>query len=288
MSNDPWFSIGHTTYPEQRSGCTVIVFDRHVPVAADLRGGGPGTREISLLEPGSVGMLDAIVLSGGSAYGLQASDGVMRFLAEHGRGFTTRAGPVPLVASAIIYDLLAGEPYHPTPEDGYAAAKSAVVGGFHSGRLGAGTGATVAKLGGSAIPSGMGFAEVTVGDVTISVVVVLNAAGDVRDPETGEWLAGGTGRDIAISTMSSAHQGENTTIGAVMIGAPMDRRSLERAAVSAQAAMARCTVPAHTIVDGDIFFAAASSLGSMSAQETLAITSAVEVCVEQAIVSIFR
>lgn len=287
MSDTAWFRIGHTTHVDARSGCTAIVFDHLVPAAADVRGGSPGTRETTLLQSGSMGLLNAILLSGGSAFGLRAADGVVRYLHEQGRGFETRFARVPLVSGAIIFDLGVGEPYHPTPDDGFEAARTAVSSNFQSGQVGAGTGATVAKLSGDPIPGGIGIVTKAVGDISVTAVIVLNAVGDIRNPVTGEWVAGGSGTDAILSRLASAHEGENTTIGAVMIDAPMDRRSLERACISAQAALARCTVPAHTIMDGDTIFAVASSTGTPTALDTLAITTVVEHTVEEAILSIF-
>lgn len=290
MPETSWFRIGHTTLAEAQSGCTAIVFDRLAPAAVDVRGGAPGTRETSLLDPGSIGMLDAIVLSGGSAFGLQAAGGVMRYLAENGRGVQTRGGAVPLVAQAIIFDLATGSHYIPTAEDGYSAAQQATRGPWKSGRIGAGTGATVAKLSGEPSAGGLGVASVNAGQFTVTAVLVLNAVGDVRDPSRGEWLARvreGSGRENAIAATAPGQELENTTVGAVLVSGALDRRTLVRCCVSAQAALARCTVPAHTILDGDTFFAAASGTGTITIQEALAITSAVEVAVENAIVSIF-
>jgi L-aminopeptidase/D-esterase-like protein len=291
MHREAWFRIGHATYEVERSGCTAIVFDQLVPAAVDVRGGAPGTRETTLLEPGSIGMLDAILLSGGSAFGLQAAEGVMRYLAQRGRGVTTRAGAVPLVSSAIIFDLATGTNYYPTAQDGYDAAEAATNEIWKSGPIGAGTGATVAKLGGQATPGGFGIASVSVGSFEVTAVLILNAVGDVRHPSTGEWLAQASernGRQIAIAAAAEGHEHENTTVGAVLVTGDLDRRTLIRCCISAQAALARCTIPAHTLLDGDTFFAASSGAGSPTVREALAITSAVEVAVEEAIVSIFR
>lgn len=290
MDSGDWFRIGHTTHVAEQSGCTAIVFDWLVPAAVDARGGAPGTRETTLLDPGNVGMLDAILLSGGSAFGLQASDGVMRYLAQRGRGVSTRAGTVPLVSSAIIFDLATGENYHPTAQDGYAAASAAERGPWETGMVGAGTGATAAKLGGQPVPGGLGIASADAGPFSVTAVVVLNAVGDVRDPNSGGWLAksaNGYGRELAIAAIAESHEHENTTIGAVLVTGDLDRRTLVRCCISAQAALARCTIPAHTLLDGDTFFAASSGAGSPTVAQSLAVTSAVEVAVEQAIISIF-
>ena len=290
MPETSWFKVGHSTHLDRRSGCTAIVFDRQVPAAVDVRGGAPGTRETTLLAPGNIGLLDAIVLSGGSAFGLQSADGVMRFLAEQGRGFQTRGGAVPLVSGAIIYDLTVGEVYHPTAADGYHAASSATSSFGDQGMVGAGCGATVAKMSGVPVQSGLGIAEYRAEGFTVTALVVLNAVGDIRLPASGEWIArqqDSLCRDVAINYKSAGREMENTTIGAVLVDAALDRKTLERVCISAQAALARCTVPAHTVLDGDTFYAAASSAGSPAIKETLAITSAAEIAVEDAIASIF-
>jgi L-aminopeptidase/D-esterase-like protein len=220
----------------------------------------------------------------------------MRYLAEQGRGFPTSTIPVPIVPAAVIYDLGHGASVWPTADDGYAAAATAkVVEPPAAGRFGAGTGATVAKLGSGASRGGIGIASVVLGDTTITAVVVLNAVGDVIEPGTGRTLAASTdpdgrgrsGRDLIIAAAAGARAGENTTIGAVLIDGAVDRDSLQRCCVAAHDGLARCVVPAHTIFDGDTFFAAARQSGEMSPGDTLGITTATEMAVEQAIVSMF-
>lgn len=294
---DSWFRIGHVTNQADRTGCTVILFDALVPTTVDVRGGAPGTRETALLGSGRlVGRADAILLTGGSAFGLAAADGVMRHLAEQGRGFPTSSIPVPIVPAAVIYDLANGPSVWPTADDGYQAARTArTIDGVQFGRFGAGTGATVAKLGDGSQPGGIGIASVIAGGTTVSAVVVLNAVGDIIAPATGESLAtavdsGGrkrSGRELALDAHASARSGENTTIGAILIDGAVDRDSLQRCCVAAHDALARCVIPAHTIFDGDTFFAAARRTGALSATETLRITMAAEVAVEIAIVGIF-
>jgi L-aminopeptidase/D-esterase-like protein len=290
MPEPAWISVGHTTYPDAQSGCTAILFDHQVQAAVDVRGGAPGTRETTLLDPGNIGRLDAILLSGGSAFGLRAADGVMRFLAELGRGVQTSHANVPLVSSAIIYDLAVGSVYHPTEEDGYDAAARATPGLGASGRIGAGTGATVAKLGGTPVTSGTGVATVRTASFSVSALVILNAVGDVHDPSSGRAIARqkeSSARSRALAGFTRGGELENTTIGAVIVDGDLDRRSLIRVCTSAHAALARCTVPAHTILDGDTFFAVSSGTGSPSMQDTLALTTATEIAVERAITSIF-
>lgn len=295
---NPWITIGHFTNPEARTGCTVILFDQLVAAAVDVRGGAPGTRETSLLDSGRlVGRADAILLSGGSAFGLAAADGVMRYLVEQGRGLPTAAIPVPIVPAAVVFDLTNGESIWPTADDGYSAVSSSVpIENVRFGRVGAGTGATVAKLGGDAKPGGLGIATATVGGASVTAIVVVNAVGDIVDPTTGVSLAAATdpedrgrfGRELAIDAVAELRVGENTTIGAILIDGVADRATLQRCCIAGHDAFARCIVPAHTIFDGDTLFAAARHSGDVSPRQMLALTSATEQAVEQAIVSIFR
>jgi L-aminopeptidase/D-esterase-like protein len=295
--HEPWFRIGHVTNEVGQTGCTAILFDNLVPATVDVRGGAPGTRETALLGAGRlVGRADAILLTGGSAFGLAAADGVMRYLAQRGRGFPTSTIPVPIVPAAVIYDLGHGSAVWPTADDGYAAAANAVaVEPPLAGQFGAGTGATVAKLGAGASLGGIGIASVEVRTTTVTAIVVLNAIGDIVDPETGQVLArtsdpddrGRSGRELVIGAAAGPRSGENTSIGAVLIDGAVDRDSLQRCCVAAHNGLARCVVPSHTIFDGDTFFAAARQAGEISPGETLGITTATEMAVEQAIVSIF-
>lgn len=292
-----WFRVGHTTHLDDRTGCTVIVFDRLVPARVDVRGGAPGTRETSLLDSGMlVGQVDAIVLTGGSAFGLASADGVMRFLAERGRGVPTSAGTVPIVAAAVLYDLAIGTQRAPDSADGYAAAMAASEGPWQPGRVGAGAGATVAKLGGEpAGDGGLGIARVGAGSTDVTAIVALNAVGDVVDPRSGTHIirardpdgAGRSGRALLLDAATTATPGENTTIGAVLIRGGVDERTLARACIAAHDALARCVVPAHTIVDGDTFFAAGERADVISVRQAMAICAAVEVAVEQAITGLF-
>lgn len=292
-----WFRIGHVTNEAGQTGCTVILFDDLVPATVDVRGGAPGSRETALLGTGRlVGRADAILLTGGSAFGLAAADGVMRYLAERGRGFPTSTIPVPIVPAAVIYDLGHRAAVWPSAGDGYTAAANAVaVEPPLAGQFGAGTGATVAKLGVGAAQGGIGIASVMLGHTTVTAVVVLNAIGDIVEPATGHMLAcasdpddrGRSGRELVIDAAAEARSGENTTIGAVLIDGVVDRDSLHRCCVAAHNGLARCVVPSHTIFDGDTFFAAARRAGDMSSGETLGITTATELAVEKAIVSIF-
>jgi L-aminopeptidase/D-esterase-like protein len=203
---------------------------------------------------------------------------------------------VPIVPTAVIFDLAVGEPAWPSSDDGYQAARSATTIGEMTpgfGAVGVGTGATVAKLGGTSRSGGLGYATVTRGATSVSAIVALNAVGDVIEPLSGRILAGATdvpdrsGRDIAIDGMASAGSGENTSIAVILIDAAVDRVTLQRCCISAHAALARCVVPAHTIFDGDTIFSVARTLGDVTERETLGLAAATEVAVEQAIVGLF-
>lgn len=290
-----WFQIGHTTHLEDRTGCTVILFDEMAPAAVDVRGGAPGTRETELLQPGrQVSRVNAFVLTGSSIFGLASADGVIRWLAERERGLETRVVPVPIVPAAVVFDLGIGTPRRVTQEDGYLAAEAAFAGNPATGPVGAGTGSTVAKLGGTSSPGGLGIGSAVAGSQTVTAIVVLNALGDVRDPDTGAWLArsedpsgmGRGARELAIAAVSTPGDAENTTIGAIMISGPASRDALIRCCISAHDALARCIVPAHTLFDGDTFFAAAQHSGETTQTGILALAAATEVAVERAIVGL--
>lgn len=293
--SDDWYQTGHVTDEAAMTGCTVILFDDQSPAAVDVRGGAPGTRETTLLGAGQRGAVDAVVLSGGSAFGLGTVDGVMRVLAERGRGLPTPAGPVPLVPGAIIYDLAVGELVYPDASWGRRAVEAAEPRNFEVGALGAGTGATVAKLGGDPSPSGIGwgFSEFTLG--TVTAAVVLNAVGDVVRPATGERLRaaidpegrGRAGEQLLQQGAGRARTGENTTIGCVMVDAPLDRFALTRAAIAAHNGLARAVVPAHTPFDGDTFFVVARASGNPDVQAVASLCVATTEAVERAIIGLF-
>ncbi len=303
MSNataSAWLRIGHTTLVEARTGCTVLLFDHLSPARVDVRGGAPGTRETDLLQAGRlVGGVDAIVLTGGSAFGLASIDGVVRWLAEQGRGFPTAARPVPIVAGAVIFDLANGLPDHPTANDGYAAAAGAtpIEDGVQHRFHGAGVGATVAKLGGVPAAGGIGVVTRQAGEFTVTAVVVLNAIGDVMDPRTGRMLAqaslpdgstpGAEGLVLGTAGEAVARAGEATTIGAVLFHQPVNEAVLQRATIAAHAGLARCVFPSHTLFDGDTMFSCAPALGELAQGQALQATTLAQVAMEDAICSIF-
>ena len=264
--------VGHAGDDRLGSGATVVVFDRPVAASVDVRGGGPGTRETALLDPAqTVEGIDAIALSGGSAFGLDAASGVQAYLREQGRGFQVREARVPIVPGAILFDLLSGGDkdwgrYPPYRELGYAAAKSAGS-DFALGSAGAGLGATTVNLKG-----GIGSASaVTRGSITVGALAAANAAGSMivgNGPHF--WAApfeqgkefGGRGLPAAFSAedfkfRSKGLVGENTTLAVIATDARLSKAQCKRLAVMAQTGLARAIYPVHTPLDGDIVFAAA-------------------------------
>ncbi|HHC07664.1 MAG TPA: peptidase S58 family protein [Actinobacteria bacterium] len=252
----PGVLVGHWTDPVARTGVTAVELPVPNVAVVDVRGGAPGVRETGVLEPAARQVpVDAVVFSGGSAFGLAAADGVVDELRLAGRGVPTPAGPVPIVPAAIIYDLAVGEATaHPGPEEGRAAWRSRSDGPVPVGRVGAGTGATVGNWRGVSHPGGVGSASVTVDGATVGALVVVNAAGDVFDLE-GRSLTGGRPADVAAP---GAVAGTNTTLVLVVVdGRVGDRGELRRAAIRAHDALGACLRPAHTRYDGDTVFVVA-------------------------------
>lgn len=263
-------AVGHHTLAERPTGCTVVLAEAGAVAAVDVRGAAPGTRETALLDPvNTVQEVHAVVLAGGSAFGLAAADGVMRYLSERNVGFETGAARVPIVPAAILYDLGIGDPaIRPTADCGYRAASAARSDTLEEGNVGAGTGATVGKLGGPgrAMKGGLGTALITLpGGVQVAALMAVNAVGDVHDPETGALVAGvrGTdGREIAGAREilrrpppAAAPDGENTTIGVVATNVALTQAELGIVARMAHDGLARAIRPAHTPADGDTIFA---------------------------------
>lgn len=245
--------VGHWTDPVARTGCTVVLFPDGTVGSGEVRGGAPATREFALLEVGRlVERLDAVVFTGGSAFGLAAADGVVRWCAERGVGFPTVAGPVPIVVAAAVFDLAVGDPaVRPGPAEGYAACEAATAGAHPVGGVGAGTGATVAKWRGAAHrrPGGVGAASVSDGPLVVAALAVVNAYGDTDGPpdelpDAPEVTpgAGAAGPDEPFG---------NTTLVVVATNARLDRPGCHLVAQSAHDGFARALFPAHTRVDGD-------------------------------------
>jgi L-aminopeptidase/D-esterase-like protein len=275
----PGFTVGHWTDPVGITGCTVIVCDAGATAGVDVRGGAPATIQTDVIGPASAtALLHAVLLTGGSAFGLAAYAGVMRFLEERGIGVAVREWRVPHVAGAVIFDLAVGDAKaRPTADAGYAAARMATADPAE-GLVGAGTGATAAKLGTGRAPGGLGIATVRAGDATVSAVMVVNALGDVWDAERNAWAAK-SGPPAAPTT------GGNTTIGCIVTDAKLDRDAVRRVAMVGHDGLARAIHPAHTDRDGDTLFCMAS--GAIVA-EPIAVQRAAAEAVEKAIVRAVR
>jgi L-aminopeptidase/D-esterase-like protein len=255
--------IGHVT--GNGTGVTVMLFPPGSVGSGEVRGGAPATRETDLLEPSrTVERVDAIVLAGGSAFGLSAADGVMRYLAERGQGFATAGGPVPIVPAACIFDLVEAPGTPPDADSGYGAAVAAARDEPpETGRVGAGAGATVGKWRGreGAVPGGLGVAVAPVDDVRVGAVAVVNALGDVIAAD-GTILAGSTaaGEVPGFPSPQPFEEGRaNTTLVVVVTDAPLDKAACFLVAQSAHDGVARALRPAHTRFDGDIAFAVATA-----------------------------
>ena len=250
--------VGHWTDEVARTGCTVVVFPEGTTASGEIRGGAPATRDFGLLAPErTVSQVDAVVLSGGSAFGLAAADGVMRWCEEQGRGFETRGGRVPIVVGLSLYDLTEGDgSVRPGPEAGYAAAQAAREEDPPRGRVGAGTGATMNKWRGAEHrqPGGLGGALLQVDDVLVGAVVAVNASGGINDGEVQRLLIDGTYQHQPADPFAGGDDSQgltNTTIGVVATNATLDKLGCYRVARSGHSGMARALVPAHTDGDGD-------------------------------------
>lgn len=257
--------VGHWTDKQAMTGCTVVVLPEPNVVAGEIRGGAPGSRETALLQPGmSVRQAQAFLLTGGSAFGLAAADGVMRGLSEDGRGHDTGTGiKVPIVPAVVLFDLVVGDPERrPGPDEGYSAYRAAQTAPVESGLVGAGTGATAAKWRGfdKAVPGGLGTAAAEADGATVGVLTVLNPVGDVF-AVTGEPLTGGEAVPGPPNLIPSDLT--NTTLVALATDASLDRVELGRLIVRAHDAIGVCVRPAHTRYDGDAVLAA--SVGTVDA-----------------------
>jgi L-aminopeptidase/D-esterase-like protein len=261
-------TIGHWTHPEGLTGCTVLLPQIPAWVSGEVRGAAPGTRETDLLEPGGlVGQAHAIVLAGGSAFGLAAADGVMWWLREHniGYGIGTGLPPVPIVPAAVIFDLGAAAGVAPDAAAGRAACAAATVPSptWIGGRVGVGASARVGKAGNMehASLAGLGSAVLRAGGITVGALIAVNALGEVRDPASGRILAGirnaagGFTPTLDLLTEYAAVVGRpNTVIGVVVTNAPLDPAALRVVARMGNAGLARVITPAHTMYDGDTLF----------------------------------
>jgi len=276
--------VGHFTDERRPTGCTVILTEEGAVAGVDVRGAAPGTRETDLLNPiNSVQQVHAIMLSGGSAFGLDTATGAMRYLDERGIGVSVGAARVPIVPAAILFDLGVGDArIRPDAEAGYKACKAATVGTPAEGNVGAGAGATVGKLFGMsrAMKSGIGTSAIKLEGITVGAIAAVNAVGDVFDPTIGKVIAGARTKDgrSLVNTMAALLRGESfppllagsaTTIGVVATDVALTKVQASKVAQMAHDGLARTINPAHTAYDGDTIFALATGKSSKQANVTL-------------------
>ncbi|MFT4243180.1 MAG: P1 family peptidase [Acidovorax sp.] len=262
-------AVGHFTDTRRPTGCTAILAREGAVAGVDVRGAAPGTRETDLLHPSNlVDKVHAIVLAGGSAWGLDAATGAVRWLEERGVGLDVGVGRLPIVPAAVLFDLLVGDMrIRPDAAAGYAACEAASARDPGEGNVGAGAGAAVGKIFGigSAMKGGVGTASVTVDGVTVGALVACNALGDVIDPDTARVIAGARTADgLALRDSRRALlrgeapqpllAGTNTTIGVVATDAVITKAQAHRLAVAAHDGLARSINPVHTLSDGDTLF----------------------------------
>jgi L-aminopeptidase/D-esterase-like protein len=282
LTDVPGIRVGHFTLAEGRTGCTVILADGDGAIGGvSQRGAAPGTRETDLLDPlNMVERVNAIVLTGGSAFGLDSAQGVMRYLEEKNIGFKTGAGVVPIVPAAVIFDLsfIGASKARPTADCGYKAAAAASAARVEEGNVGAGAGATVGKLGGffgaeasvqyKPMKAGVGSATIAAPNgLIVSALVVVNAVGDIIDPASGQVIAGMRRADGKLADARKVLRaggalaprvGENTTIGVVATNARLTKTQVSRVALMADDGLARAINPSRTQGDGDTLFALAT------------------------------
>lgn len=278
ITDVPGIKVGHWTDREAVTGCTVVLCEQGAVAGVDVRGSAPGTRETDVLNPiHMIEEIHAVLLSGGSAFGLDAAGGVMRYLEERGYGHETTVAKVPIVPAAIIFDLSIGNAKaRPGIDEGYQACLAAAAGEVEEGTVGAGTGAWVGKALGleQATKSGIGTASQRFdADIAVGAIVVVNAVGDIIDPETGRVIAGPRRLDgrgfLSTSELMKSGQGfgclggNGTTIGVVATNARLSKTQATKVAQMAHDGLARAIRPVHTMFDGDTIFAL--SLGDRKA-----------------------
>ncbi|MCI0624395.1 MAG: P1 family peptidase [Acidobacteria bacterium] len=276
--------VGHYTETRRPTGCTVILTEGGAVAGVDVRGSAPGTRETDLLSPlNTVEKIHALVLSGGSAFGLETAAGVMQHLEEQKVGYETRVAKIPIVPAAILFDLGLGDArIRPDKRSGYLACKAAKARACEEGNVGAGAGATVGKLFGMdrAMKGGLGTASIQVGPVRVGALVAVNAFGDVLDPATGIILAGARTPDgkSLVNSIEQLRQGryaapkasgENTTIGVVATNVALNKSQAAKMAQMAHDGLARTINPVHTPLDGDTLFAISTGTTTVAANLTL-------------------
>ena len=271
ITNVPGIEVGHWTHESGSTGCTVVLSRKGAVAGVDVRGGAPGSRETALLRPEmSVDAIHAVVLCGGSAFGLAAADGVMRYLESEGVGYAFGGQVIPIVSAAVLFDLGVGDArIRPTAESGAAAARAASAAPAAMGNVGAGAGATVGKILGPrrAMKGGLGSAMLELpGGIVVGALAAVNALGDVVDPENGSIVAGARGESGAgfLDSMqwlrsgraiAGGGAGRNTTIGVVAANVTWTKAAAAKAAQMAHDGLARAVRPAHMPADGDTIFA---------------------------------
>ncbi len=283
--------VGHHSDTRRPTGCSVVLARSGAVGGVDVRGAAPGTRETDLLHPGNlVPHVHAVLLAGGSAWGLDAAGGVMRWLEENDIGLDTGHGLVPIVPAAVVFDLGVGDGrIRPDALAGYQACGAASRSAPAQGNVGAGSGALVGKLLGlaHAMKGGVGTASVSAGGVTVGALVVCNAVGDVLEPATGQVIAGARTRDgktlqntrdalLAGHTPQHLLAGSNTTIGVIATDAVLSKPQAQRLAQVAHDGLARCINPVHTMLDGDTLFALGTGTSGKQADMLLLATLAAE------------
>lgn len=277
--------VGHFTDSRRPTGCTVILVEESAVAGVDVRGAAPGTRETDLLDPvNTVQAVHAIVLAGGSSFGLDAATGVVRYIEERGLGYNVGVAKVPIVPAAILFDLGVGDPrIRPNAEAGYNACKAASANSPAEGNVGAGAGATVGKLFGMsrAMKSGIGTSSIKLeSGVTVGAIVAVNAVGDVFDPSTAKPIAGARTKDgkSLVNSMAAILRGEplppmlagaSTTIGVVATDAVLTKAQATKVAQMAHDGLARAINPVHTAADGDTIFALATGKSTKAGNVTL-------------------
>jgi L-aminopeptidase/D-esterase-like protein len=284
--------VGHYTDTRRPTGCTVVLCEAGAVAGVDVRGAAPGTRETDLLHPlATLEAVHALLLTGGSAFGLAAADGVMRWLEERGHGVAVGTTRVPIVPAAVLFDLWVGDGrIRPDAAAGYAACNAASTAPPGQGSIGAGSGASVGKLFGpaSSMKGGIGTASLRVGAITVAALIAVNAVGDVVDPASGRVIAGALDDDgrTPLDTVAAlcagrlpAHllDGMSTTIGIVATDARLTKAQAGKLAAMAHDGLARSINPVHTAFDGDALFALATGTSGLPGQLTVLGTLAAEV-----------
>jgi L-aminopeptidase/D-esterase-like protein len=304
ITDVPGIRVGHWTDRRAATGCTVVLCEKGAVGGVDVRGGAPGTRETDALRPGTlVQGIHAVLLTGGSAWGLDAAGGVMRYLEERGVGWVFGAGPVPVVVGAVLYDLRLGRgDVRPDAEAGYRACRAARAGAVAQGSVGAGTGATVAKALGMerCLKGGLGTASEAlpsaVGGLVVGALVAVNCFGEVVDAASGQVIAGpradGRGFVSTVDVLRGAEQapwgGESTTLVVVATNARLTKEYACRLASVAHDGLARAIRPVHTMVDGDVVFTMATGKVAVEPVRYLALEALAARAVERAVLKAVR